>query len=273
MINTTFLTIWGPGLALRGPEGSMKRAVEGMLHERQHIYFAFGLGLFALILSAIAYTWAQVNQSREAIPLSVTAMLLLALTFIIYSAYHVVQRFVLPSETTISGDVNQNSVWDNEIVNAWSQAYDTNNSSSLTGKEGRSYEPPKEVMKLVSAAAHDPNTRFDISGIPHQMKGVLAKQSQWSRQWQSALYVLSGTNLYVFKSEQDPVPLRNRPVELAGYDVTYDMKTNSRSFKLIPKSEDDERRIWELRAEDDSKVPTHPPFPPPPPSSSLGTVQ
>ena len=56
VINTTFLIIWGPGLALRGPEGSMKRAVEGMLQERQQVYQAFGLGLFALMLAAIAYT-------------------------------------------------------------------------------------------------------------------------------------------------------------------------------------------------------------------------
>ena len=58
VVNTTLLIVWGPGLALRGPEGSMKRAVDGMLQERLVIYISFGLGLAALmVVAAIAYRW------------------------------------------------------------------------------------------------------------------------------------------------------------------------------------------------------------------------
>jgi hypothetical protein len=236
----------------------MKRAVEGMLQERQHIYFSFGLGLYALMVAAVAYTWAQVQDSRQSIPISVTSVLCLALIFITYYAYQVVQRFALPSHNTTSGDVNQNNVWDEQIVNAWSQSMDTNSFAQSNGSHfrGKGYEPPpaEQVLRLASAAAGTPNAQFDISGIPHQIKGSLAKQSQWSRQWQSRYYVLSGCNMYLFKSEKDPVPLRNRPIELQGYEVEFDTKSNSRVFRLVPKHEDDERRVWELRAEDEDKV-------------------
>ena len=41
VLSTIFVVVCGPGLALRGPEGSMVRAVNGMLKEQSHIFRAF----------------------------------------------------------------------------------------------------------------------------------------------------------------------------------------------------------------------------------------
>ena len=36
--NTTFLSVWGTGLAMRGPDGSMARAVDGMYQLRRNVF-------------------------------------------------------------------------------------------------------------------------------------------------------------------------------------------------------------------------------------------
>ena len=36
---STYLTMWGPGLALRGDDGAMERAVEGMMKEGRKVVY------------------------------------------------------------------------------------------------------------------------------------------------------------------------------------------------------------------------------------------
>ena len=55
--NTTFITVWGAGLALRGPDGSMVEACDGMVAERRQVFISFGIGLIAFLFSAIAVSW------------------------------------------------------------------------------------------------------------------------------------------------------------------------------------------------------------------------
>eukprot|EP00658_Telonema_sp_P-2_P038741 TRINITY_DN27736_c0_g1_i1.p1 TRINITY_DN27736_c0_g1~~TRINITY_DN27736_c0_g1_i1.p1 ORF type:complete len:191 (-),score=44.92 TRINITY_DN27736_c0_g1_i1:214-786(-) len=55
--STTFICVWGPGLALRGPDGSINRAVDGMMEERDQVFFSFGAGIISFILAAIAACW------------------------------------------------------------------------------------------------------------------------------------------------------------------------------------------------------------------------
>jgi hypothetical protein len=40
---TTFITVWGGGLALRGPDGSMMLACDGMIAERRQVFTSFGM--------------------------------------------------------------------------------------------------------------------------------------------------------------------------------------------------------------------------------------
>ena len=37
ILNATFVTVWGPGLALRGPRGSMAKAYYGMVYEQRQV--------------------------------------------------------------------------------------------------------------------------------------------------------------------------------------------------------------------------------------------
>jgi hypothetical protein len=44
-------------MALRGPDGSMQKAVEGMEAQRTHTFIFFALGLVTLNLGLIGITW------------------------------------------------------------------------------------------------------------------------------------------------------------------------------------------------------------------------
>jgi len=64
--NTTFLSVWGTGLAMRGPDGSMARAVDGMYQLRRNVFALFGLGMMALLVTAIFGSWILMNVEAAA---------------------------------------------------------------------------------------------------------------------------------------------------------------------------------------------------------------
>ena len=63
--NTTFLSVWGTGLAMRGPrlDGG---AVDGMYQLRRNVFALFGLGMMALLVTAIFGSWILMNVEAAA---------------------------------------------------------------------------------------------------------------------------------------------------------------------------------------------------------------
>lgn len=55
--STTFVSVWGSGKALRGKDGSMDQAVDGMHAERAFIFTCFGVGLIATLLALMSAAW------------------------------------------------------------------------------------------------------------------------------------------------------------------------------------------------------------------------
>lgn len=66
VLNTTLLSMLGPGLALRGPDGSMHKAVDGMMYEYRKAFFTFGLGLIAFHFSALLFGWLMFRTRARA---------------------------------------------------------------------------------------------------------------------------------------------------------------------------------------------------------------
>mmetsp|Transcript_10401 Transcript_10401/g.22075 ORF Transcript_10401/g.22075 Transcript_10401/m.22075 type:complete len:250 (+) Transcript_10401:66-815(+) len=57
VITTTLLSMLAPGLALRGPDGAMHQAVDGMIDEYRLGFYTFILGLLAIHGAAISFVW------------------------------------------------------------------------------------------------------------------------------------------------------------------------------------------------------------------------
>ncbi len=54
---TTILSVMGASLALRGPDGSMMTATNGIYEERYIVFKTFGYGLFSTLVSVILCVW------------------------------------------------------------------------------------------------------------------------------------------------------------------------------------------------------------------------
>ena len=64
MAISSWCMIFGPGLAIRGPDGSMSRAVAGMYQERKWALRFFWLGICFIMLSGIALARATQGGLR-----------------------------------------------------------------------------------------------------------------------------------------------------------------------------------------------------------------
>ena len=70
VVNATLCAILGPGLALRGPDGSMHKAVDGMMTHYRFTFACFSLGLLCFQFSALLYSWMQFTwgEGSRALP-------------------------------------------------------------------------------------------------------------------------------------------------------------------------------------------------------------
>ena len=101
VMNTTLLSMLGPGLALRGPDGAMHPAVDGMVEEYQLAYYNFVLGLVFFHVSAAIYPWLG---EHWLVAIFVSAVTMCSLQLLLRFAARVHARFKLDeSEAIVEG--------------------------------------------------------------------------------------------------------------------------------------------------------------------------
>jgi hypothetical protein len=90
--HTTTLSVLGAGFALRGPDGSMVTATDGLYDERKSVLFSFGLGLACTVGSLIMCVWLVLHWEAALICMLITCFT----CFKIFQNYRrVVRRFRL----------------------------------------------------------------------------------------------------------------------------------------------------------------------------------
>ena len=99
--HTTTLSVLGAGLALRGPDGSMVTATDGLYDERKSVFFSFGVGLACTVGSLFMCVWLALHWEAALICMFVT----LYTCFKIHQNYRrVVQRFGFDESETVNFD-------------------------------------------------------------------------------------------------------------------------------------------------------------------------
>jgi len=103
VVNATLCAILGPGLALRGPDGSMHDAVQGMMIHYRFTLACFTGGIIFFMISALLYAWMQFNWEL-AVPMT------LVIIYFLHKIYgyfiRIYERFKLPAEAAITGAFN-----------------------------------------------------------------------------------------------------------------------------------------------------------------------
>ena len=70
--HTTALSVLGAGLALRGPDGSMMTATDGLYEERQAVFAVFGVGLACTVGSVVLCVWLILHWEAAFVCMVVT---------------------------------------------------------------------------------------------------------------------------------------------------------------------------------------------------------
>ena len=91
ILSTMFLSVFGPGLALRGPEGSMVRAVKGMEIEQSSVLAAYVGTLISFAVMTMASFWLVMTQEAAAVS---TAFLGVFAYFWWYYCLRIYNRFL-----------------------------------------------------------------------------------------------------------------------------------------------------------------------------------
>eukprot|EP00302_Diacronema_sp_CCMP2436_P009538 CAMPEP_0179885532 /NCGR_PEP_ID=MMETSP0982-20121206/30334_1 /TAXON_ID=483367 /ORGANISM="non described non described, Strain CCMP 2436" /LENGTH=266 /DNA_ID=CAMNT_0021781125 /DNA_START=472 /DNA_END=1269 /DNA_ORIENTATION=+ len=100
LFNSTLCAMLGPGLALRGPDGSMHTAVDGMTIEYRICFLFFVLGVLAFFMSALLYAWISFHW-----PIALSTSLVLVF-FCVRSGSHakrIFLKFELKAEYAVDG--------------------------------------------------------------------------------------------------------------------------------------------------------------------------
>lgn len=99
--NTTFVSVWGPGLALRGPDGSMDLAVTGMIDERRQVFTAFAMAVLCFLGAAIAMAWLVMDVE---VAFVATTILTYAISLILSYGRRIYRRFEVQDEFSTKFD-------------------------------------------------------------------------------------------------------------------------------------------------------------------------
>ena len=95
----TFVTVWGSGKALRGLDGSMDVAVDGMNGERAFIFTAFAVGVLATLGCLFAAGWVLMETE---IALIASVLVLTTMYMVIAEARRIHNRFYLAPDEHVT---------------------------------------------------------------------------------------------------------------------------------------------------------------------------
>lgn len=95
---TTVLSVLGASLALRGPDGSMMTATDGLYHERGSVFQAFGHGLILTMGSVVMCVWLHLHWEASVI---CCAIAVFTISRMRASYYRVAKKFDFDESMTV----------------------------------------------------------------------------------------------------------------------------------------------------------------------------
>jgi hypothetical protein len=100
VVSATLLSMLGPGLALRGPDGSMHTAVDGMVNEYRNAFYTFLFGMIATLAAGLFYCWLMFPAMEASI---LTLMIVAALVAIVKYIRILFAGFAVPKDQLVTG--------------------------------------------------------------------------------------------------------------------------------------------------------------------------
>lgn len=127
LLCSVYATVFGQGLALRGPSGSMVRAVDGMCAEQYEIIYIFSCNIFVLGVSTIATYYVVMDEYGAH---ACTGITIIAMYYWYRYCLRIYNRFKY---------VEQGAQWSDKETDRRSIGDDRQRSTSYSGTNSRRY--------------------------------------------------------------------------------------------------------------------------------------
>lgn len=283
VIVSLFVTVFGQGLALRGPPGSMVKAIEGMVIEQKNVLTVFCLSIAAYIGHEIGMYFVMMDTIHGAI---CSAIIVISGFYTYKYCVKIYNRFHFDEKIT---DFHDNFVDiktmlnpQNELVRDLFKKYshdviaEAYNSLINEGKLLESdhiLKKKKCIQKYLknnkkiskkdedisssessSSDFEDPNKDKYMNYLTVKIKqtGTILKNDPWERRYAviNSQYEMSFyKDDYSFKMKPED-PINRRPIDLEGYSLLVDDKSSGPYFfSLVTSDPDDVRKGWIFRVD------------------------
>ncbi|KAL7540557.1 hypothetical protein ACHAXR_010199 [Thalassiosira sp. AJA248-18] len=95
---TTILSVIGASLALRGPDGSMMTATDGLYLERAYVFQAFGYGLVLTVGSVVMVVWLHLHWEASLVCCAISVFTIMKMRD---TYYRIVKKFDFDESLTV----------------------------------------------------------------------------------------------------------------------------------------------------------------------------
>ena len=285
ILNATFVTVWGPGLALRGPRGSMAKAYFGMVNEQSQIFGSFVIGLLFFAIQSVVAFWiidaGDNGEGGQGYSWCATIIMMAGGFYAVFVLQRMHGRFhaLSPDEMSLRPSLpfvqELNGEAEREDKAIFGNSKSKKNSSTRQTSAAKSMDYVKKLRRFsmlgggLTVAEIEQNITLaskpvkETDGVPSNFHGYLFKKSHhkggmqylhgdpWKPRW----FVMAEGKLYYYETEEQwrggKIPPRNHdnPIILGTYEVMVNPKDFDWGFLL--ESVGSTGRDWELRADNE----------------------
>jgi hypothetical protein len=246
LVCSVFVQVFGQGLGLRGPLGSMVRAVEGMVEEQENIVQTFIIAVFSFGFQCIGMYFIMMDW----VSATVTSVITLLGIILWYNySLRLYNRFSWKDMNIkwSNSDEGEQSDMDDDDSNPVKNAmhYRKKRLSKTKRGSSRSEEEDQALDELGSERGQSETPGGYLT---------LKVPGTFGDPWQRRYFMVRGKMVYYYKDKRafqlDPrKPLNTRPIDLEGYTLIAGAREPPYSIALVPVDEDDNRKAWKFRCD------------------------
>ncbi|KAJ8602943.1 hypothetical protein CTAYLR_001527 [Chrysophaeum taylorii] len=239
ILSTMAVSNWAPGLALRGPTGSMARAYDAARSERTPINCSFVVAVVAFaVQTTLAVYILDAHKKITSHALIATVLMSTYAVFSIFYTKRIHVRFFGDRDKATKGAETTMPLLDNPVT-----VIDDHPDIAARKDDDGDVREPLEPTRP---------SEFDMTGKLWKRADDSKRRTLFQDSWRERWFILHDLKLNYWKSgtdyAQNKKPCLGTPIDLCGMEVLVDMADSKWGFSLVPTAADDPRRAWHFRA-------------------------
>lgn len=247
-----YLEVFGQGLGLRGPLGSMVRAVEGLVIEQQEILNTFLIAIFSFGFQCIGMYWIMMDWKSA---IATTVITIVGIICWYRYALRLYNRFSWKAiKVEWRGEDQDESENEDELDHDSSNPVKSAMHNSSKRKRQSKAKSASTRSEEETQALEDLSAEMGKKETPGGYLTLRSPTMFGMDPWQRRYFVVRGRLIYYYKDKRsfqlDPVkPLNTRAIDLEGYTLIAGAREPPYSIALVPVDENDNRKAWKFRCD------------------------